>query len=135
MLLYYVSGSYRYFLINDSDVDKVKVGEYVIIKSNTDGATQSNKKYKIVELDSKNAGFINGNTVNEIAGVYFKIKVDNSSDFPLSALTSFSATTIGLGTSGVVQDNIYGNPVRNRFATVEIPKMENKLQKLITFKL
>jgi hypothetical protein len=120
-ILYYVSGSYRYFLINDSDVDKVKVGEYVIIKSNTDGATQSNKKYKIVELDSKNAGFINGNTVNEIAGVYFKIKVDNSSDFPLSALTSFSATTIGLGTSGVVQDNIYGNPVRNRFATVEIP--------------
>lgn len=120
-ILYYVSGSYRYFLINNSDVDKVKVGEYLIIKSDTDGPTQSNKKYKVLELESKNAGFINGNTVNEIAGVYFKIKVDSSSDFPLSGLTSVTATTTGLGTSGVVQDNIYGNPVRGRFATVELP--------------
>lgn len=119
-ILYYVSGSYRYFLINPSDVDKVRVGEYLIIKSDTDGPTQLNKKYKVLELESKNAGFINGNTINEIAGVYFKIKVDNPSDFPLSALTSVTATTTGVGTY-VGFANTYGNPVRSRFATVERP--------------
>jgi hypothetical protein len=74
-ILYYVSGAYRYFLINDSDVDKVKVGEYIIFKSDPDGPTQSNKKYKILELDSKNTGAI---ISGSIPGVYFKIKVDSA---------------------------------------------------------
>jgi hypothetical protein len=117
-LLYYVSGMYRYFLINQSDVDKIKVGEYVIFKSDTDGETLSNKKYKILEVDVKASDFLGSNSVTEISGVYFKIKVDQSSEFPSSAVNIVTAETVGVG---VFDSNEYGNPVRDRFATVERP--------------
>lgn len=93
-ILYYVSGAYRYFLINDSDVDKVKVGEYIIFKSDPEGPTQSNKKYKILELDSKNAGAI---ISGSIPGVYFKIKVDSLSQFSPSATTDVTIESTGWG--------------------------------------
>jgi hypothetical protein len=112
-ILYYVSGSYRYFLINDSDVDKVKVGEYLIFKSATDGATQSNKKYKILELDSKNANFLGG---GQISGVYMKIKVDTVSEFPLSGITTFSLESTGYGSGANAQ-----YPVLSTFGFVEQP--------------
>ena len=111
-ILYYVSGAYRYFLINDSDVDKVKVGEYIIFKSDTDGPTQSNKKYKILELESKNSGAI---ISGSIPGVYFKIKVDSLSQFPPSAITTFTLESRGVG---AWEDIV---PVNNRYATVELP--------------
>jgi hypothetical protein len=93
-IIYYVIGAYRYFLINDSDVDKVKVGEYIIFKSDPDGPTQSNKKYKILELESKNTGAI---VSGSIPGVYFKIKVDSLSQFSPSATNNVSIESIGWG--------------------------------------
>jgi hypothetical protein len=109
-ILYYVSGAYRYFLINDSDVDKVKVGEYIIFKSNPDGPTQSNKKYKILELESKNTGAI---ISGSIPGVYFKIKVDSLSQFSPSVTTNVTIESTGWGAgAGLV-------PVINRGGIVE----------------
>jgi len=93
-ILYYVRGAYRYFLINDSDVDKVKVGEYIIFKSDPNGPTQSNKKYKILELESKNTGAI---ISGSIPGVYFKIKVDALSQFSPSATTDVTIESTGWG--------------------------------------
>jgi len=111
-ILYYVSGAYRYFLINDSDVDKVKVGEYIIFKSDPNGPTQSNKKYKILELESKNAGAI---ISGSIPGVYFKIKVDSLSQFSPSAITTVTIESTGWGAgAGRV-------PVINRYGRVELP--------------
>ncbi len=57
-ILYYSDGLFRYFLINESDVNKVNVGEYVIFKSTSAGATNSNKKYKVLEVESKAANFL-----------------------------------------------------------------------------
>lgn len=111
-ILYYVKGSYRYFLINDSDVNKIKVGEYLIFKSNTSGSTGSNRKYKILELDPKNTGEISSNS---LAGVYFKIKVDSISEFSASAITSVTAETEGWGADANVR------PVYQRFDQVETP--------------
>jgi len=111
-ILYYVSGSYRYFLINDSDVDKVKVGEYIIFKSDISGATESNEKYKILELDSKNSGEI---VSGSIPGVYIKIKVDSLSQFSPSAITSFTLESIGWGAAAG------RNPVLGRIDHVESP--------------
>jgi hypothetical protein len=111
-ILYYVSGAYRYFLINDSDVDKVKVGEYIIFKSDPDGPTQSNKKYKILELESKNAGAI---VSGSIPGVYFKIKVDSLSQFSPSAITTTTIESTGWGAgAGLI-------PVLGRYPTIEQP--------------
>ncbi len=113
-LLYYVSGMYRYFLINQSDVDKIKVGEYVIFKSDTDGETLSNKKYKILEVEVKTSDFLGSNSTTEISGVYFKIKVDQSSEFPSSAVNTFS-----LESSGTNENS--SQPVYGRLAIVESP--------------
>jgi len=72
-IYFYVKNEFRYFLIHESDKDKIPVNGYIIIKCTNDGPTFSNKKYKVLELKSQAANFINGAQ----AGLYFKIKVDN----------------------------------------------------------
>lgn len=89
-LFVYSSSNYRYFLINESDREKLRVGEYVIFKSDANGPTYSNKKYKILEVKDKSSGFI----TSAPAGLYFKIKVDNQSE-----LGTFSGTSISYYTS------------------------------------
>jgi hypothetical protein len=70
-------GNYRYFLINESDRDKIKVNGYIIFKSTGTGPTNSNKKFKVLELEYKAVGFIAG----ALEGLYFKIKADASDTF------------------------------------------------------
>lgn len=72
-IIFYRDGSFRYFLINESDLDKIKVGEYIIFKTENFGPSNTNKKYKILEIENKVSNFLPG----AIAGLYFKIKVDN----------------------------------------------------------
>ena len=79
-IYFYADGSYRYFLINESDRDKFAVGGYVIFKSTATGPTYSNKQYKILELKSQSENFIISNPANERAGLYFKIKVDSPTE-------------------------------------------------------
>jgi hypothetical protein len=88
-ILFYENGLFRYFRIHESDKDKIRVGEYVIFKAVTDGATMTNKKYKILEIESKPTGFINGNQYTETEGLYFKIKVDVSSELSTASLSIF----------------------------------------------
>lgn len=76
----YADGVYRYFLINESDRDKVIVGDYIIFKSTPSGVTHSNKKYKILELKSQPINFISTSSTSELAGLYFKIKVDDNNE-------------------------------------------------------
>jgi hypothetical protein len=79
-IYFYEDGSYRYFLINESDRDKFTVGGYVIFKSTSTGPTYSNKQYKILELKNQPANFLTSGTTIERAGLYFKIKVDSASE-------------------------------------------------------
>lgn len=72
-IYFYLKDQFRYFLIHESDKDKIPVGGYIIIKCTTDGPTFSNKKYKVLELKSQPANFIQGAQ----AGLYFKVKVDS----------------------------------------------------------
>ena len=76
-IVFYSDGLYRYFKINSSDIDKFKIGDYVILKADASNPTYSNKKYKVLEFGNKSTGFLGG---NELEGLYFKIKVDNISD-------------------------------------------------------
>lgn len=93
-ILYYSDGLFRYFLINESDLNKINVGEYVIFKSTAAGATNSNKKYKILEIENKSANFLSGGST-EIAGLYFKIKVDNTIELSGGIIQNYNSTGIG----------------------------------------
>jgi hypothetical protein len=77
-IYFYTKNQFRYFLIHESDRDKVPVGKYVIFKSDASGPTYSNKRYKVLELNMQPAGF--EGIPNAQAGLYFKIKVDSPTE-------------------------------------------------------
>jgi hypothetical protein len=86
------SGSYRYFLINEADRDKIKVNGYIVFKSSNSGPTNTNKQFKVLELEQKPGGFIAG----ALEGLYFKIKA-NASDTFLNASTQQNFNFNGSG--------------------------------------
>lgn len=90
-IISYYNDSFRYFLINESDLNKFKVGDYVIFKGTAAGPTYSNKKYKILELESKAAGFV----TNAIAGIYFKVKVDDPLELSNQGAQIYTSKGIG----------------------------------------
>lgn len=119
-----VSSSYRYFLINESDREKVSTGDYLIFKSTPSGPTFFNKKYKILEIKDKASGFISG----AFPGLYIKIKVDspNELDLQTGITTAYFAST---GTDnaaanvlgGTLTGGIVPYPVRQMYEYVENP--------------
>ena len=94
-VLFYSSGLFKYFLINESDRDKFKVGDYVIFKSDSSGPTLKNKKYKILEFEQKSANFLG--TGSQYAGLYFKIKVSFTNEINASGSFDYNSTGIGGG--------------------------------------
>jgi hypothetical protein len=82
-IYFYNKSQFRYFLIHESDRDKVPVGKYVIFKSDASGPTYSNKRYKVLELNMQPEGF-EGITGAQ-AGLYFKIKVDSPTELNSNA--------------------------------------------------
>ena len=86
-LTYEVNGLFRYFLINESDRDKLKTGDYLIFKSDAGGPLYSNKRYKILEIKNQPSGF-NGIS-GALAGLYFKIKADIPTELNGSGIVSY----------------------------------------------
>ena len=101
---FYADGVYRYFRINESDRDKFSVGDYVIFKSDSIGPTFSNKKYKILEFEFKSTGFLNN---EEVSGLYFKIKVDNTSEFSYESLSNYGWDEVGFGQTVPIYDKLF----------------------------
>ena len=97
-----VSSSYRYFLINESDREKVNTGDYLIFKSTPSGPTFFNKKYKILEIKDKASGFISG----AFPGLYIKIKVDSPNELDLlTGITTAYFTSTGTDNASA---NVFG---------------------------
>lgn len=94
-LFYYRDGVFRWFRINQADVDKVKIGDYIILKANNGSPTLSDTQYKVIDVSVKEEDFL-GN--GEFSGLYFKIKVDSSSLFDGNDLYEY--TFEGRGASG-----------------------------------
>jgi hypothetical protein len=115
---YLVSGSYRYFLINESDRDKIKVNGYIIFKSSGSGPTNSNKQFKVLELEQKAANAIN---IGSLEGLYFKIKADTFDTF-ISATNqsvfNFNGSGRGPKILGFGSNTI--NPVADRTTNANI---------------
>lgn len=111
-IIFYRDGSFRYFLINESDLNKIRVGEYVIFKTENFGPSNTNKKYKILEIEQKASGFVSG----AIGGLYFKIKVDNPGELDPNLATD----TFWNFQKGTDYENVQ-TPVVNAFPFVELP--------------
>jgi hypothetical protein len=90
-----VDGLFRYFLINESDRDKITVGGYIIFKTANNIATYSSKQFKILELEYKQVA-----APFTIEGLYFKIN-SSSNDYFLQTTGSSPYLTQSTGRSPV----------------------------------
>jgi hypothetical protein len=142
----YSTGLDRYFLINPNDRDKVKIGGYLIVKSNNAGATLSNKKYKVVDLEAKSSGFIAGAP----DGLYIKVKANSISDLSQQGLDTYSDESTGTnfrpwenriitgGTVNIAESPIFygdGNPSAFKLAANTYGTPLNPSDKRFTFEV
>jgi hypothetical protein len=88
-LTYFADGQFKWFLINQSDADKISVGSYVYLKTLV---SSTNIQYKILDIQSKSANFLNSSDSGQPAGVYFKVKIDSIS---LPPVTYFTDNNLG----------------------------------------
>ena len=110
-LTYFEDGQFKWFLINQADQDKISVGSYVYLKSAT---SNTNTQYKVLDIQSKSANFLNSATVNQPAGIYFKVKIDSTSLPPVTYYTDdnlggypSTATTLVENRFNVAEDSIF----------------------------
>ena len=71
---FYVEGSFIWIRLSGSDKDKVKEGEYLILKRSNIAVQSAIIKTKILETTSQPKDFIVENTQSEPSGYYIKIK-------------------------------------------------------------
>ena len=91
-LYYGKDGIYTWFQIDQSEVDKVPIGEYVIIKTEAGVASRSNQQYKVLDVQSQPEDFLdNGNP--QPKGLYFKLQIDDVSLFDESDLVNYVHNT------------------------------------------
>ena len=99
-LTYFTDGQFKWFLINQADVDKVSVGSYVYLKSSSNGELAV--QYKILDVISQSINFLN-NTKYQPAGVYLKIKI-GSNVLPEIYQYNFTNITTAAATTAIVDE-------------------------------
>ncbi len=120
-ILFYKDGNYRYFLINDSDRDKITIGEYITFKTDAVGFTNSNKQYKILDIGVNGSGLTIGSNVNVIDGLYFKIKADSQDEFNPNTIYSYASSSQGSNTNELTSGGSNPPFVTDAFACAENP--------------
>lgn len=81
-IIFYEEDDYRWIKIEDSDIDKIKKGDYFYIKSDTRGLRDTPVKVKILEVGGKERNFLdttNSTDLLQQAGFYVKVKQDGFS--------------------------------------------------------
>lgn len=71
---FYIEGAFVWIKLEGSNIDKVKVGEYLILKSELGDIKNTIVKTKILEIGQKEKDFIATTDIEEPAGFYMKIK-------------------------------------------------------------
>lgn len=77
--LFYEDGAFRWIKIEKSDIDKIKEGDYLVVKADSAQVLTSYVKTKILEIKEQPQNFleVEDEVINEIRqkpGLYFKIK-------------------------------------------------------------
>jgi hypothetical protein len=93
--IFYTDGIYTYFMINESDVDKVHANDYIVFKVNPNGITYSDTEFKVLDVVVKEKDFLN-NKKNQISGVYMKVKTDGNAAFSAANLIVNKTTSRGV---------------------------------------
>jgi hypothetical protein len=123
--IFYTDGIYTYFMINESDVDKVHSNDYIVFKVNPTGITYSNEQYKVLEVGVKPKDFL-GNSKSQVTGVYMKVKTNGITAFSPSNVIINKTTSVGANsarkssTKCSLSDKTI-DPLLNRFGVVEYP--------------
>lgn len=123
--IFYTDGIYTYFMINESDVDKVHANDYIVFKVNPTGVTYSNEQYKVLEVGVKPKDFL-GNKKSQVSGVYMKVKTNGITAFSPSNVIINKTTSIGANsarkssTRCSLSDKTI-DPLLNRAGFVEYP--------------
>lgn len=79
--IFYTEGLFRWVKLENTNFDKVKLGDNLVIKRDTNGVVPELAKVKVLEIGSKEINFIDGNVdgedveIKELAGNYMKIKL------------------------------------------------------------
>lgn len=79
--LFYLDGSFAWIKLENDNKDKVKVGDILIFKSDTNGFVPTLTKVKVLEVKDQPKEFIGGNVdandkdIKELPGLYMKIKL------------------------------------------------------------
>lgn len=80
--IFFQEGVYRYIKIEQSDIDKFKEGDYVIIKADGNGVLNTLEKVKILEFERKEKDFISEDNGGQPSGWYMKIStIDTNLSF------------------------------------------------------
>ena len=94
--VFYEDGLFRWVKLEGANVDKVRTGDTLIVKSDLGGALERVVKVKVLEISSKEKDFIEGNEnldgdpIIEESGLYMKIKpVGFDMDFSRSSARTF----------------------------------------------
>jgi hypothetical protein len=104
-ITYFIDGQFKWFLINQSDQDKISVGSYFFSKTPTNPAPDT--RYKVLDLAVKSLDFL-GNDTTQPAGVYFKTKINDTALPALYSYSNWSAAGVNPGL-----------PINNPFVVAE----------------
>lgn len=99
--IFYIDGLFRWIKLENDNFDKVKVGDNLIVKSDTSGFVPTLTKLKVLEIKSQPKNFIEGNVddegneIKEIEGNYMKLKIpyNISMDYISGGFLEFSWKT------------------------------------------
>lgn len=114
--LFYTEGVYKWVKLESYDIDKISVGDYLVVKSDTNEIQQKVVKTKVLEIKTQDLNFLetaDTTDIKQIPGTYFKIKEvgfrlnDEDMDPYESILYDTSGNTYGVTHKHVVQAPIY----------------------------
>ena len=130
-LFFHRDGSFVYLQIAKYDIDKVKAGDYVYIKSTPSGISTTTEKYKVLEAEQKVKNFLGeGRPEPQEEGFYVKISVDSGNLFSENSYEIFKLSTQGStnygGAKGAVSNNGTVNPLDNYQRHIDQPVFYGK---------
>lgn len=80
-IIFYQDGAFRWIKLENSDKDKIKEGDFLVVKSDSSQILQTLVKVKVLEISTKEKNFLQPDDVDDVisekAGLYFKIKPEN----------------------------------------------------------
>lgn len=124
---FYIDGPYVWIKLEGSNIDKVKTGEYLILKSRFGEVQDTIIKTKVLEISEKAKDFISSSPTIEPAGYYMKIKPNgfdmNQEENEIyldtqshRSMYSFPTVYLDLHTVDGVKQKLYpGNNIKLRF--------------------